>query len=72
MIQNNNLRAKKYNRDLTDVVFIIVSINDKIYISSYLKSGFFTRYSMKNFLSLCHPDNMDAHSTSLNIKQLVQ
>ena len=27
---------------------------------------------MKNFLSLCHPDNMDAHSTSLNIKQLVQ
>ena len=50
MIQNNNSGAKKYNRDLTDVVFIIVSINDKIYISSYLKSFFFTRYSMKNFL----------------------
>ena len=50
MIQNNNSGAKKYNRDLTDVVFIIVSINDKIYISSYLKSAFFTRYSMKNFL----------------------
>ena len=50
MIQNNNSRAKKYNRGLTDVVFIIVSINDKIYISSYLKSVFFTRYSVKNFL----------------------
>ena len=50
MIQNNNSGAKKYNRGLTDVVFIIVSINDKIYISSYLKSVFFTRYSVKNFL----------------------